>query len=304
MLQTTRRFFLRRCVPAGFGGLLALRAGEANPPAYRLGVFVNLEDTDPDRTMAFVREVGFDLCEVYTNQVDRDSAERCRTAMRKHRVDVSALFVSGPGRMVWDFVDGPDTLGLVPRADRAARVAALKRGSDFAKMCGIPAFETHIGFLPENPRDPLYPETVEATREVVAHCRVNGQTFLYHAGQETPITLMRMIRDVGLNNQGVGLDTANLILCGKGHPFNALDNYGRWLKAINVKDGVYPTDPNQFGQETPLGKGRVDFPRFFRRLARLGYRGPLIIERENAGDSFPEEIRKARVYLERVLRSG
>ncbi len=135
--------------------------------------------------MALVRECGLDLCELYTNQVDRQSAESCRRAMEKHHVEASALFTSGPGRMVWDLLDGPDTLGLVPRTDPAARVVALKQASDFAKICGIPAFETHVGFIPENPRDPLYRETVNACREVVGHCRANGQTFLYHAGKET-----------------------------------------------------------------------------------------------------------------------
>jgi sugar phosphate isomerase/epimerase len=173
---------------------------------------VYLEDQEPDKTMASVRDMGFDLCEIYTNQVDRNAAERCRRAMEKHRVEASALFTSGLGRMVWTLLDGPDTLGLVPRTDRTARVAALKLASDFAKICGISAFETHVGFIPENPRDPLYRETVDACREVAAHCRANGQTFLYHAGQETPLTLLRTIQDVGLDNQGVGLDTSNLIL--------------------------------------------------------------------------------------------
>jgi L-ribulose-5-phosphate 3-epimerase len=154
--------------------------------------------------------------------------------------------------MVWSLLDGPDTIGLVPRPDRAARLIALKQASDFAKTCGIPAFETHVGFIPENPRDPLYRETVEASRELAAHCRANGQIFLYHAGQETPLTLLRTIQDVGLDNQDVGLDTANLIFGGKGHPIDALETCGQHLKAVNAKDGLWPTDPKEIGRETPL----------------------------------------------------
>jgi len=299
----TRRQFFKNSLAASVLSLLPVRHASAAPapPRHRLGVFVYLADQEPDKTMASVRELGFDLCEIYTNQVDRAAAERCRRAMEKHRVEASALFTSGPGRMVWTLLDGPNTLGLVPRADRTARVAALKLASDFAKVCGIPAFETHVGFIPENPRDPLYRETVDACGEVAAHCRANGQTFLYHAGQETPLTLLRTIQDVGLDNQGVGLDTSNLILCGKGHPIDALEVYGKHLKAVNAKDGRWPTDPAQFGQETPLGAGRVDFPRFMKRLAETAYRGPIIIERENAGASFPAEVRKARRYLEKLM---
>jgi len=36
-------------------------------------------------------------------------------------------------------------------------------------------------------------------------------------------TLARTITDVGLENQGVGLDTANLITYDKGHPVCAFD---------------------------------------------------------------------------------
>ena len=297
----TRRSFLTTAVAAAAGSWLGPTPLGAATVRHRLGVFVYLEGRDPDRTMALVRELGFNLCEIYTNQVDADSAARCRRAMEKHRVEASALFTSGPGRMVWNLEDGPDTLGLVPRPDRAARVAALKQASDFAKICGIPAFETHVGFIPENPHDPLYRETVGAVRDVAAHCRANGQTFLYHAGQETPLTLQRTLQDVGLDNQGVGLDTANLILCGKGHPIDALETYGRHLKAVNAKDGLWPTDPRQFGKETPLGQGRVDFPRFLKRLAETGYRGPLIIEREVPAAQIRPEVEAAKTYLATLL---
>jgi sugar phosphate isomerase/epimerase len=190
----------------------------------------------------------------------------------------------------------------VPRTFRSARVAALKQASDFAKLCGIPAFETHCGFIPENPNDPLYEESVEAIREVAGHCRNNGQTFLYHAGQETPVTLLRTIQDVGLDNQGVGLDTANLILCGKGHPLAALEVFGRHLKAVNAKDGLYPTDAKHLGKETPLGRGKVDFPHLLRRLKVLGYAAPIIIEREIDGPQFREDVQRGRLYLEKLLK--
>jgi L-ribulose-5-phosphate 3-epimerase len=296
-----RRSFLTTTVAAVTGGWSGPTPRSAATLRHRLGVFVSLEDKDPDRTMALVRELEFDLCEIYTNQVDADSAARCRRAMDQQHVEASAVFTSGPGRAVWNLEDGPDTLGLVPRPDRAARVAALKQASDFAKICGSPAFETHVGFIPENPRDPLYRETVEAVREVAGHCRANGQIFLYHAGQETPLTLLRTMQDVGLDNQGVGLDTANLILCGKGHPIDALEIYGKHLRAVNVKDGLWPTDPRQFGQETPLGQGRVDFPRFLKRLTETGYRGPLIIEREVPAARIRPEVKVAKAYLEGLL---
>jgi sugar phosphate isomerase/epimerase len=107
--------------------------------------------------------------------------------------------------------------------------------------------------------------------------------------------------DVGLDNQGVGLDTANLIMCGKGHPIDALEVYGERLRTVNAKDGLYPTDPRHLGRETPLGEGRVDFPRLLRRLKDLKYTAPIIIEREISGTDLLPELRRSRAYLEKVM---
>ena len=127
---------------------------------------------------------------------------------------------------MWDFYQGPLTIGLVPRSTRAARIAQIKKASDFAKQCGIPAVQTHCGFIPENPNDPVYNETVETIREVVDYCKRNGQYFRYETGQETPITLVRAMGDVGADNQGVNFDLANLILYGKANPVDAIEILG------------------------------------------------------------------------------
>jgi sugar phosphate isomerase/epimerase len=266
----------------------------------RVGMFAVVEN-DPESVIAKVHELGFPVCEVYTNNLDLDSADRLRRALDRYGVEASAVSSLGPGRMVWDFYQGPLTIGIVPREWRRKRIDHFKRASDFAKRAAIPAFDTHCGFIPENPNDPLYKETVEALHEVVSYCRSNGQTFLYHAGQETPVTLLRAIQDVGLDNQGVCLDTANPIMYDTGHPVDALDVYGQYLRAVNPKDGLYPTNPKDLGKEVPIGQGKVGFPRFIQRLKELGYRGPLNIEREISGPEQIADIKKAKVFLEQLL---
>lgn len=302
---TSRRRFVKSCLAFGALNLLPrltpLAAPAPGAAPNRLGMFVYLDGKEPAEALAPVKALGFTCCEVYLNSFSDAYAAKLRAALERLGLQATALFASGPGPQVYDFHQGPETIGLVPRPFREARVAALRQASDFARQCGLPALETHCGFLPENPNDPLYQETVAAIREVAGHCRKNGQTFLYHAGQETPVTLLRTIQDVGLDNQGVGLDTANLILCGKGHPLDALDVYGRHLKAVNAKDGLFPTDPKHLGQETRLGEGKVDFPRFLRRLKTLGYTAPIIIEREITGPQLFEDLKQAKAYLERLL---
>jgi L-ribulose-5-phosphate 3-epimerase len=193
------------------------------------------------------------------------------------------------------------TIGLVPREFRARRIEHMKKASDFARKCGFPAVQTHCGFIPENPNDPVYGEAIEAIREVAGYCRSNGQSFRYETGQETPITMLRAIRDVGLDNQGVNFDVANLILYGKANPVDALDLLGPYVQGIHAKDGLYPTDPRKLGEEVPIGKGKVDFPRIIQRLKELKYAGAVTIERETSGPEQIEDVRNAKAYLEKLI---
>ena len=101
----------------------------------------------------------------------------------------TAAEVVYPLPLKWNFLGGPATIGLVPRATRAARMDALRQTSDFAATLGVKLLQTHCGFIPEDPKDPLYGETVTAIRELTVHCAANSQSFLMETGQETPTTM-------------------------------------------------------------------------------------------------------------------
>jgi sugar phosphate isomerase/epimerase len=202
---------------------------------------------------------------------------------------------------LYNFYHGPQTIGLVPRATRAARIQRRKDVSNFAKKVGIPALAGHCGFIPEDPNDPIYPEAVAAIRECAAYCRENGQKFNCETGQETPITLVRAIRDVGLDNVGVNFDVANLILYGKGNPADAVDILGPYAQGMHAKDGLYPTDPKSLGKEVPIGQGRVDFPTIISKLKAIGYKYPITIEREIRGPQQEADLRAAKAYLEKLI---
>jgi sugar phosphate isomerase/epimerase len=280
--------------------LLDHPSASAQAKGLRLGVFIDM-DRNPEAAIARVRELGFPTCQMSTEEFDPALAKRLQEASSKQGVEVTALSSLGPGKHVWDFYDGPLTIGLVPPSTRRVRIDHMKKASDFAKLCGIPALHSHAGFIPENPNDPNYADTVRALKEVVEHCKSNGQMFLYETGQESPITLLRTIRDVGLDNQFVNLDTANLILYGKGNPHDALDVIGTLVRGIHAKDGLFPTDPRRLGQEVPIGQGKVDFPRLIQRLKKLGYSGAITIEREISGPKQSEDIRQSRLFLEKLI---
>lgn len=284
----------------GAGQSAAHVAANDGKKPLRLGLIIGI-GKDPDAAMAKVRDLGLPTSQVQVDEFAADLVGKLRQALEKHQIEATSLVVGGPGKEVWDFYQGPLTIGLVPRETRAARIAHIKKASDFAKQCGIQAVQTHCGFIPENPNDPVYKETITAMKEVVGYCKNNGQNFRYETGQETPITLVRAIEDVGLDNQGVNFDLANLILYGKANPVDAIELLGPYVQGIHAKDGLFPTNPKDLGKEVPIGKGKVDFPRIIERLKQLGYQGAVTIEREISGPQQVADVREAKDYLEKLI---
>ncbi|MGC2888924.1 MAG: sugar phosphate isomerase/epimerase family protein [Candidatus Acidiferrum sp.] len=274
--------------------------GNEGKKPLRMGLIIGIGN-DPDAAMAKIKALGLPTCQAYAEEFGEGLAGKLVAALEKYGLEATAIVVGGPGKEVWDFYGGPVTIGLVPRATRAARIAQIKKASDFAKECGVPAVQTHCGFIPENPNEELYKETVAAMREVAEYCRKNGQNFRYETGQETPITLVRAIKDVGLDNQGVNFDLANLILYGKANPVDAIEILGPYVQGIHAKDGLWPTNPKELGEEVAIGKGKVDFPRIIARLKEMKYPGAVTIEREISGPQQMEDVRGAKEYLERLI---
>jgi sugar phosphate isomerase/epimerase len=259
----------------------------------------------PEERFRMLRELGFTNCflslDGYIGGFTPQVVSLYRGLMEKYNITVTTVEVVRPEPLEWNFLKGPSTIGLVPPKYRAARIDALRQVSDFAKQLGIGQVQTHCGFIPEDPADPLYPGAVEAIRAVAEHCHGNGQYFLMETGQETPTTMSRMIRDVKMPNLAVGLDTANLILYGKANPVDAVDILGPHVRSIHAKDGKWPTDPSELGEEVLIGKGLVNFREVFAKLHRIGYTGAVTIERETSGPQQIEDVRQEKMYLERIL---
>jgi len=275
-------------------------AANSGKKPLRLGLILGVEP-DPDAAMAKLQNLGLPTCQVYMERFDAAFASKLRQSLDRANIEATSLVVGGPGKESWDFYDGPLTIGLVPRDTRAARLAHIKAASDFAVRCNISAVQTHCGFIPENPNDPVYKEAVAAIREAAAYCKGNLQNFRYETGQETPITLVRAIRDVGLDNQGVNFDLANLILYGKANPVDAIEILAPYIQGIHAKDGLWPTNPRDLGTEVPIGSGKVDFPRIIRRLKEIRYDGAVTIEREISGPRQLEDVRSAKDYLQQLI---
>lgn len=270
----------------------------------KIGVMIGSGMREIEESIRKVAELGLHSCQISNYDVSvytPELAERIAAACRQYDVTISTFWAGWSGPACWNFTEGPVTLGLLPAAYRHRRVQELKASSDFARLLGVSQVATHAGFIPENPHDPQYPGMIDAIREVAQHMKENGQYFLFETGQETPVTLLRAIEDIGTGNLGINLDTANLILYGKAHPLDALEILGQYVKDVHVKDGCWPTDGWKLGRETALGEGLVNFPAVMKKLKALGYDGALTIEREISGEEQTKDILRAKALLESLM---
>ena len=271
----------------------------------KIGSFANLSD-DCSHIFDRLSSFGLHTCQIgnWNTAIYKDwsamkvRAKQIREQMAEKAVSPSAIWAGYGNTVYWNFTEGPVTMGLVPPCYRQQRIADLQRGADFAKEIGLRAIITHCGFIPENMTDPEFLPTVMAIAEVAKYCKNLGLEFWFETGQETPITLLRTIQrleSLGLDNLGINLDPANLLLYGKGNPIDALDVFGKYVRNIHVKDGLLPTNGSCLGEEVQVGKGKVNYPVFIKKLLSIGFDGEFIIEREIA-----EDENQARDIMETV----
>ncbi len=250
---------------------------------------------------------GFRHCQLVSwdpaYQTDENAAE-VDALRREFDMTVTAFWCGWEGPRIWNFSEGPETLGIVPVSYRAGRIRNLLDGAAYAEKLGVADVVTHMGFIPENMTDPAWPGVVAAVKVIASALRSRGQNLLFETGQETPVTLLRLFEAVGTGNLFVNLDPANLIMYGKANPVDALDVLGGYVRGVHAKDGLYPVNGHDLGAEVRLGEGRVDFPRLIKRLRETGFDGSLTIEREISGEEQVRDILAAQDYLNALIRES
>lgn len=263
----------------------------------------NLEITE--RRVKILHDNGFKYCQpqswepwLWTDEY----ADQLKALFEKYDITPTSFWCGWEGPKVWDFYDGPLTLGLVPPEYRAVRIKNLCDGADFAKKMGITDVVTHMGFIPETPYDPNFAPFCAAVRYVAEHLKKNDQWLLFETGQETPVTLLRTIEKVDMDNLGINLDTANVMSYGRGNPYDALCVFGKYVRNLHAKDTLLPANGHDLGVETPIGKGVVPFRAIIEKLHELNYDAHITIEREIEGDQQMVDILESRRFLEGLLR--
>jgi sugar phosphate isomerase/epimerase len=208
-----------------------------------------------------------------------DEGDRLPEAARAAGLQVTGAMLGFPGE---DYTT-PQTIqrtgGFGNPATRAERLERFAWALDRTRDLGLADLMLHAGFLPE-PGDPDRRPFLDTLGQVSAMAAAKGVTVAFETGQETADLLRRTLDELKCPNLKVNFDPANMLLYDKGDPLRAVEVLGPDIRSVHVKDANRPKMAGQWGEEVPLGEGQANIRQFVKTLKKVGYRGPLCIERE------------------------
>lgn len=272
----------------------------------KTGVITDCFKLPLEDSIRLAGELGFDGVQIYATTgefspevlTDQRKAE-IKALLAENRLEISALCGDMGG------------FGFQIAGDNPQRIEKTKRIIDLAEEFGTAVVTTHIGVIPADKSQPRYAVMLEAMRECGAYAAKKNITLAIETGPEKAATLLAFLKDTD-GGVGVNLDPANFVMVTGQDPVQAVEMLGDYIVHTHAKDGVMlkQTDPQiiydcfatggiealniaDYFLETPLGEGKVDFPKYIEALRKTGYDGYLTIERET-GENPVSDIRAAR----------
>lgn len=200
-------------------------------------------------------------------------------AARAAGFDMTAAMLGFPGEDYTTPQTIKETGGFGNPATRAERLERLAWGLQRCGDLGLNLLTLHGGFLPE-PGDADRSPFLDTLGRAAAMAAEKNITLGLETGQETADLLRRTLDDLKCPNVKVNFDPANMLLYDMGDPIRAVEILGPDICSVHCKDANRPTTPGAWGEEVPLGEGQVGMRQFVDALKRVGYTGPLVIERE------------------------
>ncbi len=171
------------------------------------------------------------------------------------------------------------TGGFGNPATRPERLERFKWGLARTKELGLTDIMLHAGFIPEAGSAARKP-FLDTLAQVADLAKGAGVTVAFETGQESAALLRATLDDLKAPTLKVNFDPANMLLYDKDDPLKVLDLLAPDIRSVHLKDANRPRVKGTWGEEVPLGLGQTNTRAFVRALKRVGYRGPLCIERE------------------------
>ena len=108
---------------------------------------------DVDKSFKDLHDQGFGSCELnyQKNKFTKDFAEKVKAASKKHNIKVTTV-VGVPGsHCVWNFRQGPATIGLVPKEERAEQRRAVSIADPRQRMlAGVCTYRGNSSEIPKS----------------------------------------------------------------------------------------------------------------------------------------------------------
>jgi len=259
----------------------------------------------PDTVKALekVAEMGFEAVQftfLGDDDLETTSLVRIRETLRRTGLKVAGGMISFVGEDYSTIAAIRRTGGFVDPGTFPERLERCRRWGEAMAGLGIRHVMSHAGFLPE-PGEPQYDAVCKRVAEAVDALHAAGLTVGLETGQEPARVLLAILEDLGRKFLSVNFDPANFILYGSDDAVAAAELLGPRVSMMHGKDGTPSPKPCEvWGEEVPLGTGKVDFAAVVANLEAGGFAGAIIIERE-AGTNRLGDIAAGKKFLEGLL---
>lgn len=279
-----------------------------------IGVMVNSFRLSLSEGIQKAREVGASGIQIYAVRGEM-APENLSASRRKEILDE----IRSCGLVVSALCGDLGGHGFAKQEDNAWKIQKSKEIMDLALDLGTNVITTHIGVIPESESHPRWKVMQEACEALGAYGDQVGAFFAIETGPEKAETLKRFLDSLSSRGVKVNLDPANFVMVTGDDPVQAVYTLKDYIVHTHAKDGVMKKkgdaekiynyfaeggieDINleDYFEETPLGKGQVNFDEYLKALDQVGYKGFLTIERE-VGDQPEKDIRLAVEFLNEKL---
>ena len=262
----------------------------------KIGVITDCFKLPLDKSIALASELGFDGVQIYATSGEFSPAlATSERLVIKKMIDTANLEVSALCGDMGGF-------GFQIEKDNPDRVEKTKRIIDLACDFDTTVVTTHIGVIPADVKHPRYAVMLDALSRCGEYAAKKGVTLAIETGPESARVLYDFVSSIEAG-VGVNLDPANFVMVTGQDPVEAVEILGKYIVHTHAKDGVMlqQTDPERiygcfatgneekinipdYFFETPLGKGKVDFPAYIKALSKIGFNGYLTVERETGSN--------------------
>jgi L-ribulose-5-phosphate 3-epimerase len=242
----------------------------------------SLQVTSVPELKGFVDRLGIDVVQIACgdpHHASWDEGDTMPAAARAAGFRMSGAMLGFPGEDYTTPQHIERTGGFGDPATRPERIERFKWALARTKELGLTDVMLHAGFIPEvgaAARKPF----LDTLAQVGDLARAAGVVVAFETGQESAALLRRTLDDLKSPNLKVNFDPANMLLYDKDDPLQVLDLLAPDIRSVHLKDANRPTVKGAWGSEVPLGEGQTNTRAFVKALKRIGFAGPLCIERE------------------------